>query len=247
MRGKEGYYYPKTTKQMLIAVVNIFKDIVVYNYDKNGDITSEVDVEILVNPVEAQYRARTNDQQMEYVPTFPRIEINHNGMNFDESRLISPNNERFWNNENVTELRKDHQDTVLLELNGAFKDFMPIPYNYEYTVKIYTEKMDHYAQIVENIFPYFALYNSTLRVKEFSFLNIERDINIILGNPDFTVEADVLGDDVTRDITCTFTVSLHGFIYRKVRSSKIVSTVAYAIINQDDNTVIAEVVLPGEE
>ncbi len=167
MRGKAGYYYPKTTKQMTIAVVNMFKDIIVYNYDDAGNITKELDVEILVNPVEAQYRARTNDQQMQYVPKFPRIEVNYNGMNFDETRLVSPNTERFWNNANVELIIKDHQDTVLTELNGAFKDFMPIPYNYEFTVKIFTEKMDHYAQIAENIFPYFALYNSTLRVKEF--------------------------------------------------------------------------------
>jgi len=228
MRGRDGYYYPKTTSQMLIAVVNMFKNVVVFNYDKSGNITDEVEVELLVNPVEAEYRARTYDDEKDYIPTFPRIEINFNGMNIDESRIVSINTERYWNDTDVQHVVADHRDEVLWELNGMFKDFMPLPYNYEYTVKIYTEKIDHYAQIAENIFPYFAMTNSTLRVKEFAFLNIERDINITVGNPDVTIEPDTIGNEAVRTVLCTFTVSLAGYMYRKVEGSSIVNTVKYA-------------------
>jgi len=228
MRGKDNYYYPMTTKMYLVAIVNMFKNVVVFNYDKHGNITEELEVELLVNPVEAQYRARTYDEQKEYVPTFPRIEINFNGMNIDETRLVSPNTERFWNEEDVQHVVKDHRDDVIWELNGAFRDFMPLPYNYEYTVKFYTEKIDHYSQMAENIFPYFAMTNSTLRVKEFSFLNIERDINITVGNPDISIESESIGNEAVRTVMCTFSVSLAGYMYRKVVGSKIVSTTKYA-------------------
>jgi len=228
MRGIEGYYYPRTTSQMLIAVVNMFKNVVVFNYDKHGNITDQLNVELLVNPVESQYRARTYDDEKNYIPTFPRIEIFFNGMNIDESRIISINNERYWNDSDVEYVVLDHREEVLLELNGVFKDFMPLPYNYEYTVKIYTEKIDHYAQIAENIFPYFAMTNSTLRVKEFAFLNIERDINITVGNPDVTIEPETIGNDTVRTIQCVFSVSLAGFMYRKVENNKLIKTIDYA-------------------
>ena len=235
MRGREGYYYPMTIKRMLITVVSLFKNTVVYNYDKEGNIVKELEVEVLTNPVANRHRARTYEDELKYVPIFPRIEINFNGMNLDESRLISPNTERYWNDTNVQKVVKDHQDEVLWELNGAFKDFMPLPYNYEYTIKIYTEKMDHFAQMAENIFPYFAMTNSTLRVKEFAFLNIERDINITLGNPDVSIEAEQLGDDGRRTVTCTFNITLAGYMYRKVLGSKIVKTVKYAGYTNKDS------------
>jgi hypothetical protein len=38
MRGSDNYYYPNTMKKMVVACLNIFKDVVVYKYNKDGNI-----------------------------------------------------------------------------------------------------------------------------------------------------------------------------------------------------------------
>jgi len=224
LRGKTGYFYPQTTKRMLVAVLNIMSGIVVYKYDKNGQIIGDVPVEILSGPAQVKHRGRTNEDQMEYFPKFPRIEVHYEGMNFDEDRLVSPETKRFWNAENVNVNIKDHEDFVLLDLNGLFADFSPIPYNYVFSINIFAEYIDHISQIIENIFPYFTPANTTLRVKEFDFLNIQRDIKITLGNPAIQFDSqDIVAGD-RRQVSCNFSLTLDGYMYRKVEASKIINS-----------------------
>lgn len=224
MRGKIGYYYPQTTKRMLITVLNIMSGVIVYKYDKNGQIVDEVGVEILSGPAQTKHRGRTNESQQEYYPKFPRIEVHYEGMTLDETRLMSPETKRYWNSENVKVNIKDHNNVDLLDINGLFADFSPIPYNYVFSVNVFAEYIDHISQIIENIFPYFTPANTTLRVKEFDFLNIERDIKITLGNPaiQFDTQDIVAGD--RRQVSCNFSLTLDGYMYRKIESSKILNS-----------------------
>jgi hypothetical protein len=239
MRGKQGYYYPMTTKRMLVTVMNMLSGIIVYSYDKNGKIVDEVNVELMTGPAQTKHRARTNEEQQQYVPKFPRIEVHYEGMNLDETRLISPNTERFWNESNVNYSIEDHKGQILLDLNGLIKDFNPVPYNYVFTINVFTEYIDHMAQILENIFPYFTPSNTTLRVKEFEFLNIERDIKVTLGNPALSFESTEIAAGDTRKISSNFSLTLEGFMYRKVENVKIVATAVvdlFATENFEDNT-----------
>jgi hypothetical protein len=234
MRGKEGYYYPNTLRAMVKTALGMFDDIIVYKYDKRGNIIDQLEVPVLFGPQKREHKVRNNeDQTKAAVPKFPRIELHLNGYTFDESRIASPNTRRFWDVTNLNYTVKDHEDELLVELNDAFTDFNPLPYNYEFTVNIFTESIDHYSQISENIFPYFAMANSTIRVREFQFLNIERNINVRLGNPDVAIAQDSLSATDRREVTCNFGLTLEGWMYRKVRAAKIIKNIEYNIENHD--------------
>jgi hypothetical protein len=230
MRGTEGYYYPNTLRKMIQAALGMFNEIVCYKYDKQGNIIDDVEVPVSFGPRKRVHEARTNEEQTQRtVPVFPRIELTFKGHNLDESRIASPNTQRFWNVENLDYKVKDHNDILLTELNGSFSDFNPLPFNYEFSINIFTESIDHYSQIVEQIFPYFAPANSTLRVREFDFLNIARDINVVLGSPAVTFAQDEMTATDRRDITADFSLSMQGWMYRKVRKSSIVNNMAFTL------------------
>jgi hypothetical protein len=235
MRGQEGYYYPNTLKKMIIAALKVFNDIIVYDYGKDGRPSKLIEVPIMFGTQKSLHRARTNDEQKQYVPTFPRIELRLNGLTMDEARLTSPNVKRLFDVSDLTFKKPGLEDEILLEINDAFEDFMPLPYNYNFTVNVYSESVDHTSQILENIFPYFAMANSTLRINEFEFLPIERDINITLGNPELSFAPDTLGATDRRTADSNFTMMLEGWMYRKIKSSQIIKTMAYGLGDPDNS------------
>lgn len=232
MRGPDDYYYPNTLKKMVVACLNIFKDVVVYKYNTGGDIVEKLDVPVIFGTQKALHKARTHKEQKEYVPTFPRIEVAMNGLTLDEARLVSPNTTRFFNIEDVKWKVVDEREQILTEINGAFLDFNPLPYNYNFTVNVYTESMDYLSQIIENVFPYFGMSNSTMRIREFDFLNIERDINITIGSPELDLAREV-GIGERRQANSNFTVMLEGWMYRPVKSSKITKTIGWSLSDPD--------------
>ncbi len=232
MRGPEDYYYPNTLKKMVVACLNIFKGVVVYKYNKSGEIIEKLEVPVIFGTQKALHKARTNDEQKQYVPTFPRIEVALNGLTPDEARLVSPNTTRFFNIDDVKWKIVDEAEEILTEINGAFQDFMPLPYNYNFTVNVYTESMDYLSQIIENVFPYFGMTNSTMRIREFDFLNIERDINITIGSPEMDLAGEV-GQGERRQANTNFTIMLEGWMYRPVKSSKILKTIDWSLSDPD--------------
>jgi len=235
MRGHTGYYYPGTLKKMVTAALKIFNDVIVFKYDNKGDIVQEIKVPIIFGTQKSLHKARTNDEQKKYVPTFPRIEVRLNGLTFDESRLVSPNTTRFFNAKDINWEVKDEKDEMLLEINDAFSDFMPLPYNYNFTVHVFTESMDYLSQIIENIFPYFTLSNSTMRIREFNFLNIERDINIVIGSPELDLAGESLGPTDRRQANTNFSLKLEGWMYRRVEASKLVKNLKWSVNSMATN------------
>jgi len=84
-------------------------------------------------------------------------------------------------------------------------------------------------QIIENIFPYYSMTNSSLRVREFQFLNIERDINIELGQPEMDLAQEALGPSDRRQSNVNFSLTMEGWMYRRVRSNKIVNSIKWSL------------------
>ena len=79
MRGKKGYYYPRTLSAMINTVMNMFSDVIVYNYDNNSDITGPVvKVELGFAGQKKMSRARTNEDQLNFSTTYPRINVIYN-------------------------------------------------------------------------------------------------------------------------------------------------------------------------
>ena len=213
----ENYYYRETLWSVNVALLNMFNGMKVYKFDDNGDRVKEIEVPITNGPVEKTHQTRTTDfpgDGERYYLQIPRMALVCNGMTFNPDRSYSPNEKRFWSKE-------------VINLSGTdleFEDWQPVPYDYNFTLFIRTDRLGMLAQIIENITPYFAP-SAVLRVKEFTFLNIERDLPVYMGggiNFDFTDDLDTGG---MREVNASIDLTVHGWSYKRPTSTDIVKII----------------------
>jgi hypothetical protein len=244
------FYYPKTIKNVTVALMDMFNDLVVYKYTSAGTSAEEYSVPILFGPVEKEHLQRIEDHEyiasatdvngykqvesygQRYWISTPRLALTMNGIAYNAERAYGVNEWREWFGE-----------TVAVEgsnLDDIFRDYAPAPYDINYTLHIMTDSMDYFAQIMENILPYFnpALF---LRVKEFSFLNIERDLKVTMPgvNPEFI--SSEISDDERRQVNGTMDLTVEAWMYRPFERSSIIKIIdsKYFVVDASSNDVSA--------
>jgi hypothetical protein len=201
----KNYYYARTHDQISTAVIDMFNDMVVYRYDPvTGDIINTIAVPVTFAPTEKIYQFRKEQESGKtYFLSLPRIAIVYGGIAQAPQRATSINTERFF-----------IADSGEFATTG-FTDFQPVPCDYIFTVHIKAEMFADYSQIIENIVPYFAPDSTSLRVREFSFLNLERNLKVSMTS----VSADInpsLDDQSMREFNANFTLTVEGYSYRPV-------------------------------
>jgi len=224
------YYYPRTVRAITIALLDMFNDIRVVKYDKYNTPISEKEVPITFGPVEKYHQDRTEDHYYDadgvehnnrYYLQIPRIAMVPNGVVYDAERATGVNEWRYWMQESL-ELTESEIDSIV-------SDYQPTPYNFNFTLYIKNDSMDYMSQILENMLPYF---NPTLmlRVKEFSFLNVERDIPVTLDG----VGYDFIDDETTPDtryVNATLNLTVKGYMYRPFLMAKVIKVINSKYLN----------------
>jgi hypothetical protein len=212
----EIYYYPKTIWNITIALCDLFNDISIYRHDISGNRISSIDVPLTFGPVTKMQQAREVDHpsdETRYYMSVPRMAVVLNGITQNPDRAYSLNEERFWVDD-ILEL--DSGDSV-------YKDFQPTPYDFSFTLFIRSNSLEDLSQILENVLPYFnpKLY---LRLREFSFLNVERDWPVQLSdvNLDFTDELD---SETMREVNASIDMNVEGWMYKPVTSGALVKII----------------------
>lgn len=257
----QQYYYPRTVKGIIVSLMDMFNGMIVYKFPTDsipqepylsaftsGDAVEEISVPITFGPVEKEHLARIEDyeyyigsatddigykdiqvQNQRYYIQTPRLALELNGIAYNADRAYGANEWREWFKET-------------LELNGTtaediLRDYQPAPWDFNFTLHIMTDNMDYFAQIMENILPYFnpKLF---LRVKEFSFLNIERDLPVSIGgvNPEFvSLEID---DMLRREVNGTVDLTVEAFQYRPFEYSGLIKVIdsKYFVVQDIDVT-----------
>ena len=224
------YYYPRTIRAVTIALLDMFNDIRVVKYDKNNVPVSEKTVPITFGPVEKYHQDRTEDHYFDsngvehnnrYYLQIPRIAIVPNGVVYDPDRATGVNEWRNW--------MRDKLEVSESDLEEMVSDYQPTPYNFNFTVYIKNDSMDYMSQILENILPYF---NPTLmlRVNEFSFLNVERDLPVTLDGVGYDFIEDETAPD-TRFVNATMNLTVKGYMYRPFLYSKAIHVINSKYIN----------------
>jgi len=225
------YYYPKTIKGVTTALLSMFNDMKVYKYDVSGAIVDEYPVFISFGPMEKAFQGRTENfeyiasgsdvngyKQSEtvgqrYQISTPRMALVLNGIAYNAERAYSVNSWREWFAQSL-ELSGTNIDDILT-------DYQPTPYDMNFTLFMKMDSIDYLSQILENILPYFnpALY---LRVKEFSFLNIERDLKVTMTGvvPEFV--SNEISETDKRYVNATIDLTVESWQYRPFEYGKII-------------------------
>ena len=230
--------------------MDMFNDLVVYKYTSAGVSAESYNVPISFGPMEKEHMQRIEDHEyiasatdasgytqvesygQRYYLSLPRMALVMNGIAYNADRAYGVNEWREWFGE-ILETSGNNIDEIL-------RDHQPSPYDINYTLHIMTDSMDYFAQIMENILPYFnpALF---LRVKEFSFLNIERDLKVTMPGvvPEFI--APEISDDERRYVNATMDLTVEAWMYRPFEYSKIIKVIQskYFVVDASSPAVSA--------
>jgi hypothetical protein len=226
------YYYPRTFQGITTALLDLFNDMKVVKYDSSANIISEKTVPITFAPNEKYHKDRIEEhyydadnveQGQRYYLQLPRMALVFNGIAYNADRATGTNQWRYWFQESL--------GLSTIDLDQVISDYQPAPYDFNYTLYIMTDHLTYFSQIIENILPYFNP-KLVLRVKEFSFLNIERDLPVSMDgvNPEFS---DDLNENDTRMVNASINLTVQGFMYRPFTYSKVIKVINKKYYNYD--------------
>jgi hypothetical protein len=143
--------------------------------------------------------------------TLQRLGFEMNGITYDPSRKLN----------RVQKFRK-----VKTSADNADKldtQYMPVPYNINFTLYAMAKNSDDALQIVEQILPFFQP-DYTLTINDMADMGIKRDVPIILN--DVSYEDNYQGDFTERRaIIYTMTFTAKFYLYGPVTSTSVIKTV----------------------
>ena len=162
------YFYHQILRKTIISFGTLFNNITIEKKDDNDNTFSTVKVPIAYGPTQ-KFLARLTQQADLNRPVeiqLPRMSFEFNGITYDPQRKLTTTQ---------TFQAVDKDDNKIKET------YMPVPYNMNFELSIYTKINDDMLQIIEQILPYFQPeYSLTVDlVKE---LGEKRDIPIIINN-----------------------------------------------------------------
>ena len=162
------YFYHQILRKTIISFGTVFNNITIEKKDDNDNTFSTVKVPIAYVPTQ-KFLARLTQQADLNRPVeiqLPRMSFEFNGITYDPQRKLTTTQ---------TFQAVDKDDNKIKET------YMPVPYNMNFELSIYTKINDDMLQIIEQILPYFQPeYSLTVDlVKE---LGEKRDIPIIINN-----------------------------------------------------------------
>ena len=204
-------FYHETIRKVVVAFGTIFNDIHLVRKDNDGTIKQSMKVPLAYGPREKfLVRLREDaDLTKQVAVTLPRIGFEIAGISYDPTRKLN----RVQKFKKVKGAKANQLDT----------QYMPVPYNVDFSLYIMAKQSDDALQIVEQILPYFQP-EYTVSIREVPDMDIVRDVPVILNN--IAYEDTYEGDFTTRRaIIYTFQFTAKSYVYGPVTTAKPITKV----------------------
>lgn len=166
------YFYHEIIRKTVVGFGTLFNGITIKHKKDDNSTISSIKVPLAYSSTQ-KFLARLQqvpDLNKPVQVTLPRMSFELIGMSYDTSRKLTTTQTFITKDVNNNEIRKA---------------YMPVPYNLNFELSIFTKLNDDMLQIIEQIIPYFQPnYNLTIDlVKE---IGEKRDIQIVLDNISMT-------------------------------------------------------------
>jgi hypothetical protein len=200
-------------RKIVVSFGTLFNNIQIVRKNSSGAVVQSMKVPLAYGP-QQKFLARLNSDPSlasKVAVTLPRLGFEMNGITYDPSRKLN----------RVQKFRK-----VKTSANDADKldtQYMPVPYNINFTLYAMAKNSDDALQIVEQILPFFQP-DYTLTINDMADMGIKRDVPIILN--DVSYEDNYQGDFTERRaIIYTMTFTAKFYLYGPVTSTSVIKTV----------------------
>jgi hypothetical protein len=211
--------YNQIIRRLTLGFGNLFDNITLVRYNIDGTESERFIVPIAYAAKELYVQRLQSDYNLDkkVQMTLPRMSFELTGMNYDVSRKQNTNIKNFVNTD-----------------VGVKSQYNPVPYDFNYSLYLYTRNIEDAHQIVEHILPYFAP-DYTIKINMVPELGITKEVPIILNNTNFDITYEGSRDSDTRTIVWTLNFTVKGFIFGQTDTPKIISTSITNILNQIDS------------
>jgi len=174
---KNPHFYNRTIRKIVVAFGSMFNDIQLIRYSKDGLTAHEITKVPLNYGAKEKYLVRINSDPTltkSIATTVPRMSFDMDGLTYDSSRK---------------------QQTTLQNFGfGSSKmrtQYVPVPYNFDFSLSIYVRNTEDGTQILEQILPFFTP-DFTVTVDFIKEMDQLYDMPIILNS--VSSEVDYEGD-----------------------------------------------------
>jgi hypothetical protein len=206
-------FYHETMRKIVVSFGTLFNNIQIVRKNSAGTIVQSMKVPLAYGP-QQKFLARLNaDPSLgaKVAVTLPRLGFEMTGITYDPTRKLN----------RVQKFRKVKSSTD--DSNKLDTQYMPVPYNINFTLYAMAKNSDDALQIVEQILPYFQP-DYTLTINDMADMGIKRDVPIILN--DVSYEDNYQGDFTERRaIIYTLAFTSKFYLYGPVTSSSVIKTV----------------------
>jgi|TARA_B100000287_G_scaffold375358_1_gene375766 hypothetical protein len=165
------YFYHEIIRKTIISFGTLFNDISIRHTKSDGTILDETKVGLSYGPMQ-KFLTKIQEQEQltkSIAITLPRMSFEMTRISYDATRKTG-----------ITQTFKAVDTTS----SKTKKVFMPVPYNIEFELNIFSKLNDDALQIIEQILPFFQP-SFNLTVDLVSSIGEKRDIPIILDSIDF--------------------------------------------------------------
>ena len=209
MLGNAQFYH-RTIRKMVVVFGTLFNDLEIVRYTQAGVPKEKWKVPLTYSPKERFLTAITSDPNLvkSINTVVPRMSFNLDSLEYDVNR------------KQVSTLRNfAKQDDT-----SVSTQFVPIPYNFQFSLSIYVRNTEDGTQILEQILPFFTPdFNVT--VDFIPEMDQKYNVPIILDCVASTVEYEGgMSDGTTRLILWDLTFTAKGYIWPPVKSGKYIKT-----------------------
>ena len=195
-------FYHETIRKVVVAFGTMFNNIQLVRKDNSGNIIQTMKVPLAYGPRD-KYLTRLDDDAdltKSVAVTLPRIGFEINNLTYDPTRKLN----RVQKFKKVKGDKNDQLDT----------QYMPVPYNLEFTLYIMAKQSEDALQVVEQILPYFQP-DYTITINDMTDMGIKKDVPIVLNS--ISYEDDYQADFQTRRaIIYSFNFLVKGYLFGPV-------------------------------
>ncbi len=208
MLGNAQFYH-RTIRKMVVTFGTLFNDIEIVRYTQAGAPKEKLKIPLSYGAKERYLtRLTSNPNLIRTINVLvPRMSFNLDNLEYDVSR------------KQISTLRNFSSDTD----STVKTQFVPVPYNYEFSLSIYVRNTEDGTQILEQILPFFTPDFSVV-VDFIPSMNQKYTVPIILNSVSSTVDYEGSDEDgTTRLIVWDLNFTAKSFIWPPVKTGDLIT------------------------
>jgi hypothetical protein len=218
------YFYHEILRNTIVAFGSLFNDISIKHTNDSDNVISVIKVPLAYGPTQ-KFLARMEQAPNLNKPvqiTLPRMSFEFTALNYDTSRKVTAT--------------QTFLSGLASDKTAPRKSYMPVPYNMQFELTIYTKLNDDMLQIVEQILPYFQPAY-TLSVDLIKTIGEKRDIPVVFEG--ISMRDDYEGDfDTRRSLIYTLRFTAKTYLFGPIAdvSKDIIKKVSIGYIGGDQTS-----------